>query len=139
MVIDYGGRQLLPAGRNYLVTERETLGLVSAICHFRSYLYGTHFKVFTDHSAVRWLMQLKKPSGRLVRCAFLLQQYDIEIIHRAGSSNGNANCLSRRCYEPLVAALDSPGVQVEKVRELQRQDPALSDIINYLEWRTTSQ
>ena len=84
VVIGYTGRKLLPAEKNYSVTEREALAVVSGIRHFRSYLYGVHFKVCTDHSAVRWLMRLKEPSGRLTRWAILLQQYDFEIIHRAG-------------------------------------------------------
>lgn len=110
------------------------MALVSGIQHFRSYLYGIHFKVFTDHSAVRWLMQLKKPSGQLARWAILLQQHDFEIVHRAGLNNGNADALSRRPYEPIVAALDSHGVQIDKVRDLQCKDPTLADIIEYLEW-----
>ena len=134
VVIAYGGRKLLPAEKNYNVTEREALGVVSGIKYFQHYLYGTHFKVYTDHSAVRWLMSLKMPCGRLGRWALLLQQYDFEIIHRAGASNGNADALSRRPYESIVAAVDSPGVQTDRVRELQRQDPALADIIDYLEW-----
>lgn len=95
-VIGYAGRKLIPAEKNYSVTEREALALIAGIRHFRSYLYGVHFKVFTNHSAVCWLMQLKDPSGRLARWALLLQQYDFEIIHRAGLSNGNADALSRR-------------------------------------------
>ena len=134
VVIGYAGRKLLPAEKNYSVTEREALALVAGIRHFRSYLYGVHFKVFTDHSAVRWLMQLKEPSGRLARWALLLQQYDFDIIHRAGHGNGNADALSRRPYGPVIATFDSSGVQIERVRDLQRRDPALADIIEYLEW-----
>ena len=134
VVIGYAGRKLLPAEKNYSVTEREALALISGIRHFRNFLYGVHFKVFTDHSAVRWLIQLKDPSGRLARWALLLQQYDFEIIHRAGQSDGNADALSRRPYEPVVAALDFPGEQADKIKKLQRQDPFLADIIDYLEW-----
>ena len=87
MVIAYGGRKLLPAEKNYSVTEREALAVVAGIKHYQHYLYGAHFKVLTDHSAVHWLMSLKMPCGRLARWALLLQQYDFEIIHRAGVSN----------------------------------------------------
>ena len=73
-VIIYGGRKLLPAEKNYNVTEWKALGVVSGIKYFKHYLYGTHFKVYTDHSPVRWLMSLKMPCGRLARWALLLQQ-----------------------------------------------------------------
>ena len=134
VVIAYGGRKLLPAEKNYSVTEREALAVVAGIKHYQHYLYGAHFKVLTDHSAVRWLMSLKMPCGRLARWALLPQQYDFEIIHRASVSNGNADALSRRSYDTIVAAIDNPGVQVDRVRYLQQQDPALADIIDHLEY-----
>ena len=134
VAIAYGGRKLLPAEKNYSVTEKEALGVVAAIKHFQTYLYGSHFKIFTDHSAVSWLMNIKDASGRLMRWSLILQQYDFEIVHRPGLSNGNADALSRREYDTVLAALDSPGVQIDRVRELQRKDPSLADIIEYLEW-----
>ena len=134
VVIAYDGRKLLPAEKNYSVTEREALAVVAGIKHYQHYLYGAHFKVLTDHSAVRWLMSLKMPCGRLARWALLPQQYDFEIIHRAGVSSGNADALSRRSYDTIVAAIDNPGVQVDRVRYLQQQDPALADIIDHLEY-----
>ena len=133
VVIAYGGRKLNPAERNYSVTEREALAVVAGIRHFQHYLYGRKFTVFTDHNAVRWLMNIREPTGRLARWALVLQQYDFEIVHRAGKNNGNADALSRRPYQPTLAALDCPGVQTDKIRELQRRDPPLADIINYLE------
>ena len=79
MVTVYGGRKLIPVEKNYSLAEREALALISGIQHFRSYLYGIHFKVFTDYSVVCWLMQLKEPNRWLARRALLLQQYDCEI------------------------------------------------------------
>jgi len=133
VVIAYGGCKLIPAERNYSVTEREALALVVGIKGFQHYLYGRKFTVYTDHNAVRWLMNIKEPTGRLARWALVLQQYDFEIKHRAGKNNGNADALSRRPYQPILAALDCPGVQTDKIRELQRRDPPLADIIEYLE------
>ena len=131
-VIAYAGRSLNPAERNYSVTEREGLAVVEGIRHFQSYLYGRQFTIYTDHNALKWLMTLKEPTGRLARWSVLLQQYDFEIKHRAGTTNGNAESLSRRPY-PLVAAYDQPGVETARIYDLQRRDPALADIIDYLE------
>ncbi|XP_078372863.1 uncharacterized protein LOC144656514 [Oculina patagonica] len=78
-------------------------------------------------------MNIREPTGRLARWALLLQQHDFTIEHRSGKSNGNADALSRRTYDPVVAAYDDPGLQVEKIWTLQRKDPALADIITYLE------
>ena len=133
VVIAYAGRKLNPAERNYTVTEREALAVVDGVSHFQPYLYGRPFTVLTDHSAVRWLMNIKEPTGRLARWALLLQQHDFTIQHRSGLTNGNADALSRRPYDSVVAALDKPGLQIERVKELQRMDPSLVDIINYFE------
>ena len=78
-------------------------------------------------------MTLKEPTGRLARWSVLLQQYDFEVKHRSGTTNGNADALSRIPYLPLVAALDKSGVQTDRIYELQRHDPSLADIIDYLE------
>ena len=132
--ISYSGRKLLPAEKNYSMTEREALAVVAGIKYFQPYVYGRRFTVHTDHNAVRWLMNIKEPTGRLARWAVLLQQYDFNIVHRSGKSNGNADALSIRDYDNLIAPLDKGGVQTEKIRDLQRRNPALADIIEYLEF-----
>lgn len=42
--------------------------------------------------------------------------------------------LSRRDYDTIIATVDTSGVQTEKIKSLQRKDPALADIIEYLEF-----
>ena len=133
VVISYAGRKLNPAERNYSMTERESLAVVDGVRHFQTYLYGRQLTVLTDHNAVRWLMNIKEPTGRLARWALLLQQHDFTIEYCSGTSDGNADALSQRTYHPVVAAYEIPGVQVEEIWELQRKDPTLADIITYLE------
>lgn len=67
VAITYAGRDLTPAERNYSATEREALAVVAGIKKFQSYLCGRHFNVYTDHSALTWLMTIKAPTGRLAR------------------------------------------------------------------------
>ena len=38
--------------QNYSATERECLAVVSGIKEFRTYLFGQHFTVVTDHHSV---------------------------------------------------------------------------------------
>ena len=137
-VIAYAGRDLNSAEKNYSTTEKEALACVQAVKHFQPYLYGNHFVIHTDHKSLKWLMSLKDPTGRLARWSLLLQQYDFEIKHRAGKANANADALSRRHYGTCtLSALHKQqpvgGLQTEKLFELQRRDPELSEIITYLE------
>ena len=107
--------------------------MVDGVRHFQPHLYGRQFTVLTNHAAVLWLMNIKEPTGRLARWALLLQQHDFTIQHRSGVSNGTADTLSGRHYDSVVASMDKPGVQIERVREIQHSDPTLADIITCLE------
>lgn len=122
------------AERNYSATEREALALIEGIKKFQPYLQSRQFTVVTDHSSLRWLMNVKDASGRLARWALLLQQYDFEIVHRPGKMHGNADSLSRRPYDTRECnSIQKDEPQVAKVQELQRRDFDLSEIIDYLE------
>ena len=62
--------------------------------HFRVYLLGRHFKLITDHNALRWLHTVET-KGRLARWIMDLQEFDFPIVHRAGRIHNNADALSR--------------------------------------------
>ena len=94
-VCHYASRTLKGAELHYGITEKECLAVLWAIKTFRVYLYGKHFKLITDHSALKWLMSIKDPNGKLARWAILLQTFDFEIVHRAGKKHANVDALSR--------------------------------------------
>ena len=64
---------------NYATTEKELLVVVFAFDKFRSYLIGNKVIVFTDHSAIKYLMTKKDAKLRLIRWVLLLQEFDVEI------------------------------------------------------------
>lgn len=63
-VIAYFSRCLTRSEWQYCVTRKELLALVTAVRHFHHYVCGRHFKVRTDHGALRWLMNFKNPEGK---------------------------------------------------------------------------
>ena len=65
--IAYASRSLQPHEKNYGVTELEGLGVVWAVKHFRTYLYGHPFTMYTDHEALKSLLNTPQPSGNLAR------------------------------------------------------------------------
>lgn len=95
-VIAFASRLLSDSERKFTVTEIECLALVWAVRKFRPYLEGYKFTAITDHQALRWLMSLEKPSGRLARWTLELQQFDFNIQYRKGSLNKVADALSRQ-------------------------------------------
>ena len=91
----YASRQLNSAESKYSVTELELLAFVFATKQFRCYLYGRNFTVYTDHRALKWLLDLQDPSSRLTRWAVKLSEYDYTVQHRPGTQMRHADALSR--------------------------------------------
>jgi hypothetical protein len=58
-VLAFSSRKLSTTEINYTTTEREGLAMVYALQKFCHYLLGGHFKMFTDHSTLKYLF--KKP------------------------------------------------------------------------------
>ena len=79
-------------------------------------------------------MSVQAPTGPVARWELLIHQFDFNIFHRPGVSNGNAGALSRRPYGTLkLDDLHSPGFQSKPVHDFQRTDPDLWELIDYLE------
>ena len=55
-VVYYASKTLNEAQRNYTTTEKELLAVVYALDKFRSYLIGLDIVIFTDHSALKYLL-----------------------------------------------------------------------------------
>jgi hypothetical protein len=54
--IAFSSRKLFTAEINYTNTEREGLAMVYVLQIFFHYLVGGHFKMFTDHSMLKYLV-----------------------------------------------------------------------------------
>ncbi|KAK8612674.1 hypothetical protein V6N13_092785 [Hibiscus sabdariffa] len=131
-VIAYASRTLDSAQRNYSTTEKELLAIVFALEKFRSYLLGTNVIVFSDHAALRYLMNKKEAKPRLIRWILLLQEFNLEIKDKKGRENLVADHLSRI---PLTST--DPPIKEEFPDEhlllAQRGKlPWFADMVNYL-------
>jgi hypothetical protein len=70
------------AKSNYFSYEGECLAVVWAIIHFKPYLYGIEFTLYTDHQPIKWLMTNDKLTSKLTCWAIILQEYEFKVIHR---------------------------------------------------------
>uniref|UniRef100_A0A8R1DTV6 RNA-directed DNA polymerase n=2 Tax=Caenorhabditis japonica TaxID=281687 RepID=A0A8R1DTV6_CAEJA len=93
--IAFASRKLNKAERNYPPIEAEALAIVFSLQHFRQYILGTHVQVVTDHKPLTSLLRRKDLNGRLQKYQLSIQEYDLEIIYRAGKANVIADALSR--------------------------------------------
>jgi hypothetical protein len=96
--IEYFSATLNDAERNYDIYDLELLAIVKALDHWQPYLAGSphKIKVFSDHMNLQYWRQPQKISRRVAREVLALSEYDIEIHHIKGKSNGRADALSRR-------------------------------------------
>ena len=97
--IAYASRSLSPAEKNYSITELETLAVVWAFSHYRAYVYGHKVLVYTDHSAVKAVLETPNPSGKHARWwtkVYGSGVQSVDIVHRSGKENANADALSRQ-------------------------------------------
>jgi hypothetical protein len=63
----FSSRKLSTTDINYTTIEREGLAMVYALQNFRHYLLGGHFKMFTDHSTLKYLVNKRVLGGRICR------------------------------------------------------------------------
>jgi hypothetical protein len=63
--IAFARRKLSDSEQNYNTTEREGLDMVYALQKYKHYLLGKNFKMFTDHSALKYLVNKPVLGGRI--------------------------------------------------------------------------
>ena len=89
---------LTTAERNYDIYDLELLAIVKALCNWRHFLVGSphKIKIFSNHMNLQYWRDPRKISRRVAREVLELADYDYEIHHLQGRSNGRADALSRR-------------------------------------------
>jgi hypothetical protein len=79
---------------NYKTIEREGLAIIYALQKFRHYLLGSHFKFFTDHYTLKYLINKHVLEGRICRWFLLFHEFSFEVIIKPRRCNVGPNHLS---------------------------------------------
>ena len=131
-VIYYASKTLDSAQANYTTTEKEFLAVVFALEKFRSYIVGSPVTVFTDHTALKYLLPKQDTKPHLTRWILLCQEFNLTIKDKKGVENVVADHLSQ-----LVPESTSHGPPIgdsfpdEQLFALVHY-PWYADIVNYL-------
>ena len=94
-VVYYASKILNEAQRNYTTTEKELLAVVYALDKFHAYFIGSDIIIFTDHSALKYLLTKQNAKAILIRWVLLLQEFNLQIKDKKRVENVVANHLSR--------------------------------------------
>lgn len=128
--IAYASRTLSDTEARYSTIERELLAIIWAVKHFRPYLYGRKFIIYTDHRPLVWLRSLKDPSSKLTRWRLRLQDYDFELIHKIGKQNTNADALSRIKINALGSGDDKESMVVNVDEKEEQLKEHLQEVVD---------
>ncbi|GJS84792.1 reverse transcriptase domain-containing protein [Tanacetum coccineum] len=111
--IHYASKTMTGAQLHYTTTEKEMLAVVYALEKFRPYLVLSKTIVYTDHSAIKYLMAKQDAKSRLLRWILLLQEFNLEIRDKKGAENSLG--------------------KVEEVKEINVNDNVLNENENVVE------
>ena len=116
-VIAYASRGLSKSERNYSAYKLEFLALKWAVTKkFNDFLYGSRFTVYTDNNPLTYILTSAKLDATGHRWVAALSAYDFTMKFRSGSSNRDADALSRL-----------PGVTPEETGDYQEVG---TDVVN---------
>lgn len=94
-LIEFANRKLSKVEKNYLTTEREGLAMVYVLEKFWHYLLGAHFKMYTNHSSLKYLVNKLVVGGNICRWLSLFQEYNFEVIVKPRCLNVGPDHLTR--------------------------------------------
>ena len=124
-------RQVAPRHQALAAYERELIGLVLAVRHWRLYLWGRRFIVKTDHYSLKYLLDQRLATLPQHHWVGKLLGFDFSVEYKPGSTNVVADALSHRDTpdDGALLALSAPRFDVlDRLRQAQLTDPALTAI-----------
>ena len=112
--ITFSSHTMNPEERNYLVADKEMLSVIRALEQWRHYLEGAkhQFDIWNDHANLQWFMKRQDLNRHQVRWAQYLSRFSFLWSHKAGSTMGKADALSRHEDHAVGVADNNKGVTV---------------------------
>ncbi|XP_057429427.1 uncharacterized protein LOC130722640 [Lotus japonicus] len=112
------------------VYEKELMALVLSIQHWRHYLLGKEFIVYTDHKSLKHFLQQKVSSPDQQCWLAKLLGYQFQVKYKPDLENKAADALSRRYDEVELHSLISFPLWNDRKRLLEEitQDPYIQDL-----------
>jgi len=131
-VIYYASKTLDEAQQNYTIIEKELLEVVYTMEKFRPYVLFSKAVVYTDHAALRHLLDKKDAKPRLIRWILLFQKFDLEIKDKAGAKNVVADHLSKLIVNSQDTPINDAFPDEHRMVISTEQAPWFVDFVNYL-------
>lgn len=85
--IAFTSHWLSKAEKNHSMTKCKGLTMVYALQKYWHYLLGGHFKMYTDRSVLKHLVNKPMLQGCICRWLLLFQEYEFEVVVKPGQLN----------------------------------------------------
>ncbi|XP_051784491.1 uncharacterized protein K02A2.6-like [Erpetoichthys calabaricus] len=153
--VAFASRTLSECERQYSTIEKEALACVWATEKWRTYLWGRHFTLCTDHCPLTTLLTSKglgRAGMRIARWSARLMSFNYSIEYKPGHENITADCLSRLPLSETVSeqdpdlelvalvSVDFAAVTAEQFQSACASCPILQKVKTYISkgWPCTS-
>ena len=127
--IAYFSKKIKPVETKYSTFDRELLAVYLSIKHFRHFIEGRQFSVFTDHKPLTFSLSTlsDKHTPRQIRHSDYISQFTTEIHHINGHNNPVADALSRIELNAITSPSQLPMVGFKEMAAAQ-QDSQLQEL-----------
>ena len=106
--------------------------MVYVLQNFRHYLLGGHFKIFIDHSTLKYLVNKPVLGGKICQWLLLFQEFDFEVIVNPGWLNVGPDHLSRieRGEEPPSLQDNLSDAQLFSIDAVNKEFDTIIHLLN---------
>ena len=126
--IAYFSKKLKHSETKYSTYDRELLAIYLAIKHFRHFIEGRTFTVFTDHKPLTYSLSMStdKYTPRQIHHLDYILQFTTNITHISGCQNSVADALSRITANAISV---HPPIDFTEIANAQKDDAELQQLI----------
>ena len=137
--VAYASKTLTSCESNYSNIERELLGVLFSVLHFKHFTYGPKAHIITDHKPLVSLFRksLTSASPRLSRMLLRILDYQLEVMYQPGTKMHltkakSIPCLDITVHDVQVFTEISP-LSLEKIKCVTDNDPDLKTLKQYIQ------
>ena len=149
--VAYASKTLTSCGSNYSNIERELLGVLFSVLHFKQFTYGCKVNIITDHKPLASLSRksLTSASPRLSKMLPCILDYQLNAMYQPGTKMHLTDALSRlTSHNDNSKAKSIPGLDITvhdvevfteisplslvKIKHVRRDDPVLHTLRHYI-------